>query len=247
MKRKAKPDFSLLLFDWKVHDRSMLRLAAAFLLTVGALIALCISFRIITPEPHSVITRPHQLLVLNPNIAAERALIHQAMDRSFPLLPADEGGSVAPANAVMPGFRPAIASYELKPKPITPGTTAAARPQFFALDIDVETPLPKPAPPPVVEQAPSVLRAVIEGEIASRSPEETTLAGIPLMEPTKPSFRVAVGPLGQVLMALPLYATEDVKVMAQLHDAVTALRFKPAKSEVEWGQISFRWEKEAKP
>ena len=91
-----------------------------------------------------------------------------------------------------------------------------------------------------------MLTAVIEGGITSRAPEQAALPGIPLVEPTKPRFSVAVGSYGQVLMALPLSAIEDAKVMAQLHDAVTALRFKPAKAEVEWGQISFQWKQEAK-
>lgn len=245
MKRPGNSrDSSALLFDWHVRDRSMLRLTAAILVTIGALIALCLGFRIITPEVRPVTARPLQLLVLNPKVPAELALIHQAMDRSFPLLPADEGGSITPAQAVLPAFHPAITAYELKPKPIVPTATAATRPQYFALDLDVEPPPAKPPAPHAAEPLPSVLSAVIEGGITARAPEQTALPGIPLVEPTKPRFSVAVGPQGQVLMALPLSAIEDAKVMAQLHDAVTALRFKPAKAEVEWGQISFHWIRE---
>ncbi|MDZ4288046.1 MAG: hypothetical protein U0984_08810 [Prosthecobacter sp.] len=242
--KRQKSSESALLFDWSARDRSAGRLVIAGLVTFGAFVGLFVGFRIITPENRAVTTRPQQVLVLNPEVPAERALINQAMDRSFALIPTDSLGATPPAAARMPGYRPGIASYELKPKPSSPSTAATTRSQFFALDIELEPPASPTVPGAAPAPPPTVLRGIMEGPIARRLNRGITLPGIPLVDSNKPRFQIAIGSRGQVLMALPLSASEDAKVMDQLHAALMDLRFAPAKSEVEWGQVTFRWEEE---
>lgn len=242
--KRPKSSESALLFDWSARDGSAARLSVAAAMTLGAFVALFVGFRIITPESRPVTTRPQQVLVLNPAIPAERALINQAMDRSFALLPTDSLGANPPAAARMPAYRPGIAAFELKPKPIDSSTAASARPPFFALDIDIE-PAASPAIPRAAPVAPpTVLRAILDGPVAQRSAQSITLPDISLVDPGKPHFRIAVGSRGQVLMALPLSSSEDAQAMEQLHAALMTLRFAPAKEGVEWGQVTFRWEQD---
>lgn len=236
----------LLTFDWHSNDRSVVRMGLALLVTVVAIVSMFIVFRVVTPESRPVDVRPQRVLLLNPNEPAERALIHQAMDRSFGMLPS-ETAVTGPLKALkMPAFIPSYTKHELKLKPVPSGLAASSRVRPFALDMDVLPPLPAAEPaakaPPVQR---SILRAVIEGPMAERAPKNLEISQVPLADITRPRFQVAIGRLGQVLVALPLSASDDTVINQKLHQVITQMHFSPSEKDMEWGQISFRWEVKA--
>ncbi|TDU70630.1 hypothetical protein EI77_02678 [Prosthecobacter fusiformis] len=231
----------LLTFDWHTHDSSILRMGFALLVTLGAIVSLFIVFRVVTPESRQVDVRPQRVMLLNPSVPAERALIHLAMDRSFGLLPS-ESSVTGPLQVLkMPAFTPSYARHELRLKPLPSGLAASTHTRPFALDMDVLPPLPDPVTTPRAAPAPSVLQAVVQGPVAARAPKMRAIKNVPLADMNRPRFQVAVGSLGQVLLALPLNASEDAAINQKLHAAVTQLHFTPAESEIEWGQVSFEW------
>ncbi|GAA5149333.1 hypothetical protein GCM10023213_46870 [Prosthecobacter algae] len=236
-----------LIFDWDSHDGSIVRMGLALLVTLAALVGMFIVFRVVTPESRPVDVRPQRVLLLNPNEPAERALIHQAMDRSFGLLPSETSITGPLKSLRMPSYSPSYAKHELRLKPVPSGLAASSQVRPFALDMDVLPPLPAAQPrtadaPPA---APSVLRAVPEGPVAARAPARLDIPGVPLADITRPRFQIAIGRLGQVIVALPLSASDDVEINQKLHHAITQMRFAPADKEMEWGQVSFRWEVKA--
>ena len=90
----------------------------------------------------------------------------------------------------------------------------------------------------------SVLKVIVEGDLAMRLTPAEPLKNVALADAQRPRFRVAVGSRGEVLMALPLLTADDPEVQQKLHAAVLALRFTPASAteDVQWGQVSFQWE-----
>jgi len=204
-----------------------------------------IIFRVVTPESRPVDVRPQRVVLLNPNVPAERALIHQAMDRSFGIIPTEVAATAPVKGLKTPDFVPSYARRELKLRPLPSDLAASNHSRPFALEVDVLPPLPEP---PSRESAPNVmsrLQAVVDGELKTRAPLGRVISGVPLVDATRPRFQVAVGPLGQVLMALPLNVAEDLEIHQQLHAAVTQMRFAPAaQTELQWGQVSFEWVKE---
>lgn len=234
-----------LTFDWHSHDSSVLRMGLAMLVTLTAIVGMFIVFRVVTPESRPVDVRPQRVLLLNPNEPAERALIHHAMDRSFGLLPSDSGLAAPLKSLQMPSFTPSYAKQELRLKSLPSGLTASTQTRPFALDMDVLPPLPAPEPVKAKPVAASTLRAVMEGAVAARAPQGLEVKGVELADITRPRFQVAIGPLGQVLVALPLSVSDDAAINQKLHHAITQMRFAPSDQEMEWGQISFRWEAKA--
>ena len=216
----------------------------ALLMTLTGIVCLFIVFRVVTPETRRPDIRPQRVLVLNPLIPAERALIHQAMDRSFGLLPTEPLVADPAAALKLPTFEPSYARHELRLKPLPTGLTTSTQSRPFALDIDILPPLsgtPKTTTQPVVS---SVLRAVVGGGLAARATQSVEVKEVLLADVTRPRFQVGVGPLGQVIVALPLAVSEDPEMVQKLHHAITQMRFAPSSNEIEWGQISFRWERE---
>ncbi len=243
MRKRAPDPQAALLFDWQDKQPRGLRLALACVVTFSGLAVLFIIFRVVTPEARPITTRPQQMIVLNPAVPAERALIHQAMDRSFPLLPTESAALTAvPPGATLPKFEPGISTFELKLKPLTSGMTMTAKPKLFALDVEVLPPLPKAEPGPGAGAGAQVLHLRAEGAGAARLRSGTALAEIPLMDAARPRFRLAVGRMGEVMMALPVGTVEDAALMARLHAALMRLRFAPAKQELEWVDVGFGWE-----
>lgn len=237
-----------LLFDWDRRERTLSWLLFYVLITALGFAALFILFRIVTPEAPRLTSRPQQMIVLNPDVPAERSLINRAMDLSFTLLPSESSDQRdVPAAMNLPDFQSSLRSFELKLKAPNAGLTTHERPRVFAQDIDVLPPLPPMARRPVKAAQVSTLHAQIDGELAGRLISDASLRDIPLSDPSRPRFRVAVGPLGQVMMALPLAASDDPAVMVKLHAAMTQLRFKPAGKDIEWAQVGFTWEKEPAP
>jgi hypothetical protein len=230
-----------LTFDWHSHDRSLLRMAFSMLLTLVAIVGMFIVFRVVTPESRPVDVRPQRVLLLNPNVPAERALIHQAMDRSFGMLPSEPAVTEPPAGLVLPEFTPSFTGYELRLKPLPAGLNASARARPFALDMDLLPPLPPPSVKPPPAPPSQVLRAALNGPAASRAQGTLLIPDVPLADINRPRFQVAVGPLGRVLMALPLSASDDVAINQKLHHFIMQLRFAPAETQVEWAQVSFEW------
>ncbi len=237
----------LLTFDWDAHDRSIVRMGLAMLATVGGMVGMFIVFRVVTPDSRPVDVRPQRVMLLNPKVPAERALIHQAMDRSFGMLPSETSVAGPLKSLQMPVFAPSYAKHELRLKPLPSGLAASTQTRPFALDMEVLPPLPQPLPAPAAAKPKihSVLRGVVGGDVAARAPASMIIPGIPLADIMRPRFQVAVGPLGQVLMALPLTVSDDADINQKLHHAVTQMRFKPAAAETEWGQVTFRWEVKA--
>ncbi len=251
MKRARSPE-SALVFDWHRREARGPWLLAFFLLTIGGIGSLFIIFRIITPEAPKITSRPQQMIVLNPDVPAERALIHRAQDRSFTLVPSDSPVSQnLPPAARLPEFQPAIRAFEMKLK--SAGTQIATNDHTSLMEQDFLDALPPP--PALASKAtrkpapPSVLKARVEDQGARSLLSGAVLKDILLMDTSKPRFRVAIGTLGQVVMAMPVSAAEDPAIMVKLHSAMTQLRFQPApeKKDVEWAEVSFAWEKEAAP
>lgn len=247
MKRSSQ-GASGLLFAWTDDDRSTLRLLVAVLLTVGGLVGHFILFRVVYPESPRISTRPQQILMLNPSVPADLALIHQAMDRSFVLLPSEPMAEPAALPSVQPTFKRSVDGFQLRVKSLQEGAASATYPRLFAGEVDVLPPIQaavESTPSVPVASASAVLRPVVAGDIAARLAAPHPLPKLPLVEPFKPRFQVAVGARGQVLMALPLAVTEDASAMKELHRAVTGFQFAPSSQTVQWGQVSFRWEQES--
>ena len=251
MKQERSPE-SALLFDWGRREHRGPWLLAYFLLTLLGLASLFLVFRIVTPESPKLAARPQQMIVLNPGVPAERALIHRAQDRSFTLVPSDTlGGQTIPSEARLPAFKSAISSFEMKLKSAGSKLTTSERPSLLDQDfLDTLPPPPQPEPMqkttrPVI----STLRARLAGENPRALLSGRDLKDIPLVDPARPRFRVAIGPLGQVVMAVPVASSEDPAVMVKLHAAMTQLHFQPqpGQKDLEWADVSFAWEKEAAP
>lgn len=217
----------------------------AMIATLSAFVGMFIVFRVVTPESRPVDVRPQRVVILNPNEPAERALIHQAMDRSFGIIPTEVAATAPVKGLKTPDFVPSYARRELRLRPLPAGLTASNQTRPFALEVDVLPPLPEP-PAQVASAAPaSRLQAVIEGDLKSRITQAVIIPDVPLADATRPRFQVAVGALGQVLMALPLSVSDDAEINQKLHHAVTQMRFAPAAADMAWGQVSFEWVKEA--
>lgn len=234
-----------LLFDWEADDRSLPRLALAGVATVLGIGGLFVIFRVAAPEAPRPTALSRQVLVLNPEIPAERALIHQAMDRSFPILPV-ESGPVPRVPAVLPRLVPSYLGHELKLRPLPADFAEMSTPPLVTTTMSL---LPPPAPaPPGPDTAPrkQVLRAFFEGGLAARAPQRVEIPGVPLAETARPVFHVIVDARGRVVAALPLAPAEVPEMTANLRDVVAELIFQPAgDGAVEQGQVSFRWEDEA--
>ncbi|MES2596648.1 MAG: hypothetical protein V4662_14995 [Verrucomicrobiota bacterium] len=248
--KKARSAESALIFDWGRREARGPWLLAFFLLTIGGIASLFILFRITTPDVPKMTSRPQQMIVLNPDVPAERALIHRAQDRSFTLVPSDSPMSQSlPPAAKLPEFQPAIRAFEMRLK--SAGSQIATSDHTRLLEQDFLDALPpQPALAPSTPQKaapPSVLKARVEDQGARPLLSGADMKDIPLMDPAKPRFRIAIGAQGQVMMALPVSASEDPAIMVKLHSAMTQLRFKPApeKTDIDWAEVSFAWEKEA--
>lgn len=241
---------SLLLFDWQGRDSSLLRMGLALAVTLAAFVGMFIVFRVVTPDSRPAEVRPQRVIMLDAAVPAERALIHKAMDQSFGMLSSEATVTLPVKNLERPRFRPSFTDHELRLKPMPPGLAATPRPLPLTLDLDV---LPEVARQPLAPGGraqpapPHVLRAVVEGELATRLPRSLEISGVPLADATRPRFQVAVGPLGQVLMALPLLGSDDASIQQKLHHAVLQLKFAPAAAEIQWGQVSFQWEEVKAP
>lgn len=249
MKKAPSPE-SGLLFDWRRRERTAPWLLAFLLITFFGIASLFVLFRIVTPDAPKLTTRPQQMIVLNPDVPAERALIHRAVDRSFTLLPSETPGiHDVPAIAKVPGFKPA--SFEIKLKAANASLAARGRPGLLDQNfLDALPPLP---PAKAAKQRPasrSTLQARIEGMAKRELISGGILRDIPLVDPARARFRVGVGQLGQVLLAVPVSSSEDPAVMVKLHAAMTQLRFQPLPSqtqEMDWAEVSFAWVREAAP
>jgi len=251
MKKGSSPE-SALIFDWGRHEHRGPWLMAYFIITLLGLASLFLIFRIVTPEAPKLTTRPQQMIVLNPDVPAERALIHRAQDRSFTLVPSDTlGGQTIPSEARLPAFKSAISSFEMRLKSAGSKLTTNERPSLMEQDFfDV---LPPPSEMEPAKKSVSSVTSVLRVRLADKSSRDLlsgrNLKDIPLVDPARPRFRVAIGSLGQVVMAVPVASSEDPSVMVKLHAAMTQLRFQPApeQKDLEWADVSFAWEKEVEP
>jgi hypothetical protein len=238
-RQQAEP---LLIFDWRNHDTSgawlWLFLAATFL----ALASLFVLFRIVTPEAPAVVARPQQMILLNPAVPAERALIHRAMDRSFTLIPSDSADHSQPPSIMRPAFHPATRGFRVALRGEDAsglGDNALTTLAVTQLE-DVLPQLPAPAIPTLPATSPSpTLKLVTTGRELI---QPTQLEGISLLDPERVSFRVAVDAHGRVQLALPLSASENEAITAELRQILTAARFRPAPSQpLEWVEVTFAW------
>jgi len=247
--KKARSPESALIFDWHRREARAPWLLAFFLITLGSIGSLFLLFRIVTPDAPRITTRPQQMIVLNPDVPAERALIHRAQDRSFTLIPSDSPLSEnLPAAVKLPEFQAGIRSFELRLKSAGSQITASEHISLLEQDfLDSLPPLAARAATPAPKPAPaSVLKARVEDKAARPLLSGSDLPGIALVDPARPRFRVAIGALGQVVMAMPVSVAEDPAIMVKLHSAMTQLRFQPApeKKDIEWAEVSFAWEKQ---
>jgi hypothetical protein len=237
-----------LLFDWHREERTGLWLVSALLVTAGGFALLFILFRVITPEAPKLTSRSQQMIVLNPNVDADRALINRAVDRSFTLLPADSPSvREIPGEAKVPSFEPAVATFELKLKAPQIHSLNHDSPLLFAADIDTLPPLPRLLVNEARPIAPAQLKTVIRSDSALRISKSPPLDDIALTDPTRPQFQLAIGRLGQVIMALPQSSSEDPAVMVKLHTALSQMRFEPTGKDLEWAEVTFAWIKEPPP
>lgn len=248
--KKAPSPASELLFDWNRRERTAPWLISFLLITFLGIASMFLLFRIVTPDAPRLTSRPQQMIVLNPDVPAERALIHRAVDRSFTLLPSETSGSLAaPASAKMPDFKPG--SFEMKLKAASSGLAARGRPGLLDQNfLDALPPLPNAKAAKQRPASRSTLQARIEGMAKRELISGGILRNIPLLDPARARFRVGIGQLGQVLLAVPVSSSEDPAVMVKLHAAMTQLRFQPLPTqtqEMDWAEVSFAWVREATP
>jgi hypothetical protein len=247
MKAHANDSARRLLFDWQGDDRSWLRMAVALLLTLAGLFGLFVVFRVVAPVPAGRDVRPQHVLVLNSEVPAELALIHRAMDRSFPILPAES--AAPPAVLRRPRLTPGYAGQELRLKPLPADLSDGlpARPVAAGLRL---------LPPPVAGTAPAAgpapvrqrLRPVFDAALAARAPAVADLGDLPLAETARLQFHLAVDARGLVSHALPLALTEDAELSARLATALRALRFRPAPpGTVTSGVVQLQWREDPAP
>lgn len=234
-----------LIFAWNARDHSTWHLVVALLLLMGGVAAFFFIFRIVQPVAQRQPVTPQHVISLDPGDPVALALIHRAQDRSFALL--------AEPDALLTGegrplaFRASFEGYQIKLRKQEPADITL-RPRLLASMSSVLPPVPRRATGPVTEPPAATLRAFMSPALAKRGPASVVLEGIPLSQPTRVQFRVAVGSAGQVVTALPLGSTDEAGVMRQLHEAVRNLRFAPSEvRRLEWGEISFRWEAETRP
>ena len=237
-----------LIFDWHRSERRASWLLGCLLVTAAGFALLFIIFRVVPPEVPKLNSRPQQMLVLNPAVLTDRALINRAADRSFTLMPSETGNLYeVPAAAQLPRFEPVVSQYELRLKAPKVGPISKARPLLFNYEQDLLPPLPVVTKQPKKAAPKSSLVAKIKADSAMQVLVLPPLADIPLTDTARPLFRVAVGRLGQVMMALPLVSAEEPAMMVKLHTALTQMRFQPTGKDISWAQVSFAWEKEAAP
>lgn len=242
MKDHPRATERALLFDWEADDRSLLRLMLAALVTLLGISALFVIFRVATPEAPRQPARSRQVLVLNPAIPAELALIHRAMDRSFPILPV-ESGPPQRVPAVLPRQVPSYLGHELKLKPLAADSAELSAPPLVSTSMSL---LPAPAsqpPPPPAAPRKQELRPIFEGPLSARAPAQVPALQVPLAEESRPVFHLIISPQGRVLHALPLIPAEDEAITQALRAAAVQWQFQPGESgSIATGQVAFRWE-----
>lgn len=255
MKHRRAED-SGLIFDWHRKEARAPWLAAFLLLTLFGIASLFIIFRIVTPDAPRMIARPQQMILLNPEVPAERALIHRAMDRSFTLLPNESPTfSSLPSAAAIPGFRPGIRGYEMKLK--SPGSQTPSSDDNAPLPVMTFDDILPPLPVATTSSAPSArppswLRLRITSAAGRKLLTSTAWQDIPLTDPERVAFRIGIDAGGRVQIAMPLNASEDPEIMDRLRSAITGTRFepRPAKGgDLEWAEAGFYWDnkKESAP
>jgi hypothetical protein len=254
MKHRRSEDPGLI-FDWHRKEARGPWLAAFLLLTLFCIASLFIIFRIVTPDAPRMIARPQQMILLNPEVPAERALIHRAMDRSFTLLPNESPTfSSLPSAAAVPGFRPGSRGYEMKLK--SPGSQRTSTDNNAPLPVmsfdDILPPLPVIAPVAAPSAKPrSWLRMRVSS--SGRKPlSSASWQDIPLTDPERVAFRIGIDAGGRVQIALPLNSSEDPEIMDRLRAAITGTRFEPRTAQggdLEWAEAGFYWDntKESAP
>lgn len=250
MKHRRAEDPGLI-FDWHRKEARGPWLAAFLLLTLLGIASLFILFRIVTPDAPRMIARPQQMILLDPEVPAERALIHRAMDRSFTLLPNESPTfSSLPSAAAIPSFRPGIRGYEMKLK--SPGSQRTSTDDNAPLPVmtfdDILPPLPVTSPIAAPSGKPRSSLSLRVTTSSGRKPlSATSWQDIPLTDPERVAFRIGIDPGGRVQIALPLNSSEDPEVMERLHAAITGIRFEPRPAEggdLEWAEAGFHWEKQ---
>ncbi len=241
MKAPANDPGRRLLFDWQGDDRSWLRMAVALLLTLAGLFGLFVVFRVVAPSPVGRNVRPQHVLVLNPEVPAERALIHRAMDRSFPILPAEPAAALVAIRR--PRLTPGYAGQELRLKPLPADLSDGLPARPAAAGLRLLPPVDAgPARVPAAAPARQRLVPVFDKALAARAPAAADLGEVSLVETTRLQFHLAVDARGRVSHALPLALTEDADLGGRLATALRALRFREAPpGTLTTGVVQLQW------
>lgn len=231
----------MLTFAWKIRDRSMLHLAAAFILLAGLMTVFFLVFRITYPSMQRASATPRHIMVLDPADPAARIIIHRAQDKSFALFPTEDG--LLSSSPPFPAFQPSFNGAKMRLLPMPEAPVAARMPRIFTPATPVLPAVPPRATLPSGQPPAVMLRAIPGAEIAKRAQGQMSLPALPVADPHSIQFRVAIGAAGQVLVALPLHPVDDPALMRQLQAAVAALRFTAdPKTARQWGTLGFRWE-----
>jgi hypothetical protein len=237
---------SPLIFDWRRHDVSSLWLGGFLILTLLGLASLFILFRIVTPETPTFVARPQQMILLNPEVPAERALIHRAMDRSFALLPSESMAASEVPSVLLPAFRPGNRGFHasLRGEDATTPSQVTAPLGVMRVE-DVLPPLQRATSPTTARPRPVArLLMQVSGRPLLRSGD---LTGISLLDPERVRFHVAIDAMGRPQLVLPLGSSEDPQVSAKLHAALLASRFQPVGkggADFDWVEVTFGWQVE---
>lgn len=246
MKPQPPASERALLFDWEADDRSLFRLALASLVMLAGIGALFVVFRVATPEAPRAPARSRQVLVLNPSVPAELALIHRAMDRSFPIL-AIESGPPQRVPAATPRQVPSYHGHELKLKPLAADTAEISAPPLLSTRLSLLAASATAPPVSVSSPRTQVLRPVFDGPLSARAPQELPPLQVPLAEESRPIFHLIVSPAGRVLSVLPISSAEDESVNASLQAAAADWQFLPVENGTPiTGQVTFQWEETAR-
>lgn len=231
-------------FHWQDGDRPLWRLLTRLLLTLAGAAAFFLLFQVVYPLSRPTAIIPQSILVLSPADAQARSILSRVRDESPLLLNRAVAAPALPA--MQPSYQPSFAGREMRLQSPPQSRAARPMPRLFTISEAPLPPLPevkRPASPAADRPPPRRLAPAFHGELASRPlAAPPRLDGIAPADAQQIRFRISADASGRVVFALPLAASDDRTAMQRLRQALGAMRFAPAATPAQWGDITFLWE-----
>lgn len=219
------------------------------LVTLVALIAFFSLFRVVYPQPRRVVPTAQQVILLDPENPATRALLAAVQDRDYMIMPPEENRASAMLSERAPVFHPSFEGHEMtlrdlpqrneRPAPVR--LMNVMEPELPPLDF---SPL-KPEPAPVEVKAAIAPLVISEGDLRARKiVEAPDLSGLRDGNLDGAKFHLGVNAAGRVIFALPVDHVGKLEEGEPALRVLRALRFAPAddaKAPPAWGTVTLRW------